>query len=133
MTERWITGLGKVYHRWENTVFIEVPEKDLMKTLKKVREKTGPGITDIAGYDSGKDYEVSYTFTSGRDVFTIRTRISRKKPEIDSATELFPGAELMERECFESLGIVFRGNPFLHKILHAEGTPKTPLRKEEKK
>jgi NADH-quinone oxidoreductase subunit C len=129
MTEKWITGLGKTYHRLNNTVFIDVPKKEVMKAVDKAREK-GAILNDIAGYDNGREYEISYTLTSGGNIFTIRTRISRVKPEIESATMIFPGAELMERECFESLGISFPGNPFLKKILHAESTPKTPLRKK---
>ncbi len=132
MTERWITGLGKVYHEWKNTIFIDVPEKDVMKVLGRAKDR-GAWLNDVAGYDNGKEYEVSYTFTSAGIVFTIRTKISREKPEIESATKLFPGAELMERECFESLGIDFPGNPYLKNILHDKTTPKTPLRKKEVK
>jgi NADH-quinone oxidoreductase subunit C len=129
MTERWITGLGKEYHRWKESVFIDVPEKEIMNALEKAREKDAI-LNDVAGYDNGKDYEISYTLTSGGKVFTLRTRIPRDKPEIESATKVFPGAELMERECFESLGVSFPGNHFLKKILHAESTPKTPLRRK---
>jgi len=129
MTERWITSLGKVYHRYENTVFMDVPRTEIMKVLEKVRDRH-PRIGDVAGYDNGKEYEISYTFTIGRDVFALRTRISRTKPEIESVTKLFPGAELMEREAFESLGIKFPGNPFLKNILYDKTTPKTPLRKK---
>lgn len=130
MTERWITSLGKVYHEWESTVFIDVPRKDIMKVIGEIKEK-GACLSDIAGYDNGKEYEISFTFTSGKNIFTLRTRISREKPEIESATKIFPGAELMERECFESLGIRFPGNPCLNKILHDKTTPKTPLRRKD--
>jgi NADH:ubiquinone oxidoreductase subunit C len=132
MTERWITSLGKVYNTWNNTVFMDIPKKDIMKVIEKVRERDAR-IGDVAGYDNGKDYEISYTFMSGREVFTLRTRIPRKKPEIESITKIFPGAELMEREAYESLGISFPGNPYLKKILHDKTTPKTPLRKEVRK
>lgn len=124
--------MGKVYHKWKNTIFIDVPRKEIIKALGKANEK-GAILNDVAGYDNGKEYEVSYTFTTGGEVFTLRTRISRVKPEIESATKLFPGAELMERECFESLGIDFPGNPFLKNVLHDKTTPKTPLRRKEAK
>ena len=50
--------------------------------------------------------------------------------EIDSATDLWPGAEWTEREVFDMFGIRFRSHPDLRRILLWETYPAFPLRKD---
>ncbi|GJQ28148.1 MAG: NADH-quinone oxidoreductase subunit C [Phycisphaerae bacterium] len=49
---------------------------------------------------------------------------------VDSVTDLWPGAEWMEREVFDMLGIRFRNHPDLRRILLWEAYPAFPLRKD---
>lgn len=49
---------------------------------------------------------------------------------LDSVTDLWPGAEWMEREVFDMLGIRFRNHPDLRRILLWETYPGHPLRKD---
>lgn len=47
-----------------------------------------------------------------------------------SVTDLWPGAEWRERECFDMFGIRFDGHPDLRRILLWETYPAHPLRKD---
>ena len=50
--------------------------------------------------------------------------------EVDSVTDIWPGAEWRERECYDMFGIRFRNHPDLRRILTWEKYPAHPLRKD---
>jgi NADH-quinone oxidoreductase subunit C len=49
---------------------------------------------------------------------------------VESVTGVWPGAEWMEREVYDMLGIVFTGHPDLRRILTWNGYGSYPLRKD---
>ena len=50
--------------------------------------------------------------------------------EVDSVTDIWPGAEWPEREVFDMFGIRFRNHPDMRRILTWEEFPAHPLRKD---
>ena len=50
--------------------------------------------------------------------------------EVDSVTDIWPGAEWPEREVFDMFGIRFRNHPDLRRILTWKDFPAHPLRKD---
>ena len=50
--------------------------------------------------------------------------------KVDSVTTVWPGAEWMEREAYDMLGIIFVGHPDLRRILTWNGYGSYPLRKD---
>ena len=51
-------------------------------------------------------------------------------PEIDSCVELFPTAELQERELYDMFGVRFRGHPDLRRLLMPEDYEGYPQRRD---
>lgn len=50
--------------------------------------------------------------------------------EVDTVTDIWPGAEWREREVYDMFGIRFRGHPDLRRILLWKEFPAHPLRKD---
>ena len=77
-------------------------------------------------------FEVTYLisrFDDGRQLALVAD-IPREAPEIDTVSGVWAGADWHERETFDMFGIVFRGHPFLRRILLDEDWPGHPLRKD---
>ena len=54
----------------------------------------------------------------------------RQKPELDSITDLYNGAELHENEIFDLFGIIFKGHPNLRRMFMPDDWKGFPLRKD---
>ncbi len=60
----------------------------------------------------------------------IRVQVPEDEPHIASITEIYPGADAMEREVFDMFGVVFDDHPDLTRILMPEDWEGHPLRKD---
>ena len=56
--------------------------------------------------------------------------VEESAAEVDSLTDLWPGANWLEREVWDMFGIAFRGHPDLKRILMYEEFEGHPLRKD---
>ena len=60
----------------------------------------------------------------------LKTMVLRERPELQTATTVYRGADWHERETFEMFGIAFTGHPNLKPLLLPDGFEGTPLRKD---
>jgi NADH-quinone oxidoreductase subunit C len=60
----------------------------------------------------------------------MRTRLGPGEVRCPTLTGVWKGADWMERECFDMLGVVFEGHPDLRRILLAQDWVGHPLRKD---
>lgn len=77
-------------------------------------------------------FEMVYQFLSieHADRVRVRAMTTGDEPEVDSITDLWPGTQFSERECWDLLGVRFRGHENLRRILMPEAFPHHPLRKD---
>ena len=61
---------------------------------------------------------------------TMRTRLAVGETRCPTLTQLYRGADWMERECYDMFGVVFEGHPDLRRILLTEDWVGYPLRKD---
>jgi len=91
-------------------------------------------ITAVEYRDAERPLEVVYQLRSLERKADLRVKIEldRQQPlEVDSVSDLWQGANWLEREVFDMFGVTFRGHPDLRRILmwetYQEGNP---LRKD---
>lgn len=77
-------------------------------------------------------FEIIYNFYSinNKYRFFIKVCIDEDNASVDSLTSIWAGADWMEREVFDMMGIKFNGHPDLTKILTPDELEGHPLRKD---
>ena len=130
-------GLGAKVLDWQDRSakksYFTVDKKDIVETARFLFKDLGLRFITATGTDSLQRLEIIYHFISdpAGEFYSARVFINDKAhPEVPSITPLFPGAEWIEREIWEMLGIVFSGHPNLKRLLLAEDWPEGehPLR-----
>jgi NADH-quinone oxidoreductase subunit C len=66
----------------------------------------------------------------GRVAVTMRTMLGAGETRCPSVTDVWRGANWMERECYDMFGVVFDGHPDLRRILLGQEWEGHPLRKD---
>lgn len=112
---------------------------DICQALYENSEIDVRMLTDITSVDwlghakevDGR-FELIYTLYSIKDKFRflIRTGLPADNPKIASVVDIWAGANWMEREVFDLMGIIFEGHPDLRKIITADDLDGHPLRKD---
>jgi NADH-quinone oxidoreductase subunit C len=101
--------------------------------LKNSPEEAYDFLADITSVDYLDYFEIVYRLTSIKNnrslVFKVRCP-DREKPSVPSLTGLWKGADLMEREVFDMMGISFDDHPNMKRIFLWEGFKGYPLRKD---
>lgn len=130
-------GIATVDTRPGYSGFIVETDK-LIEVATVIRDELG---FDLLSSVTGVDYlpenkmEVVYHAyrTIGGPGLVFKVQVPRADPvEVPSLHNLWPGADLQEREVWDLLGIKFVGHPDLRRILMWEGFEGYPLRKDWK-
>jgi NADH-quinone oxidoreductase subunit C len=133
-----ITG---TYHEHGQACLIADSEQ-ILDVLTWLRETPGQEYSFLASVH-GVDYlpaeprfGVHYELLNRNRHERIRVRAALSDPgpdalpEIDSCVEMFPTADLQEREVYDMFGIVFRGHPDLRRLLMPEVYEGWPQRRD---
>ena len=90
-------------------------------------------VSSVDWPDDEERFEVVYEVSSIRKRHRVRlkTRVPESDCIVDSLTDIWKGAEFMEREVYDMMGIRFRNHPDLRRILMPDDyTEGYPLRKD---
>ena len=117
-------------------VYIEIKPASLVKLVTYIFKTLGARFNIASGTDLRFDIEILYHFTFEELNLLISLRVNLKKPapEIDSITAIFKGANWIEREIHELLGVNFKGHSDLRRLLLPDNWPEGvyPLRQDYK-
>lgn len=117
---------------------VEVSKDDIKKIIHFLRDSTLAFnfLTDICGihYPETPDKELGVIYHLHNMITNVRLRLKvfmpKENAEVDTMTELFAGANWMERETFDFFGIKFKGHPDLRAILNMDDLGYHPMLKE---
>ncbi|MDW7727066.1 MAG: NADH-quinone oxidoreductase subunit C [Candidatus Methanoperedens sp.] len=123
-----VTEIGKQGKKPQATV----KKERLQEAAKKAQELGFDQLSVITGVDYGDRFEVIYNLFSyeNKHNLVLKVILDHDKPEVDSLTSLWKGADWLERETYDLMGIKFTGHPDLTRILLPEGWNGHPLRKD---
>lgn len=125
---------GKVGVSDDEKSLIVAPE-EIITILKGIKENTDFSfLEDITAVDYPDNLTVVYHLMSLTDAKILRMKsvLEKENPQIDSVVSLWNAANVMEREVFDLLGVVFDGHPDLKRILCPDDFDGHPLRKDFK-
>ena len=115
-------------------IYMEVKPEDIPETSRYLFRDLEARLSIATGTDTPAAIEVLYhwAFDQCDLMFTVRTKLDREKPVIESIAHICKGAEWIEREMWELLGINFKNHPDMRHLLLADDWPegKYPLRRD---
>ncbi|MDO4763329.1 MAG: NADH-quinone oxidoreductase subunit C [Flavobacteriaceae bacterium] len=116
---------------------IEIEKEEIKALIVFLKTNLGFAfLTDICGIhypeNQGKELGVIYHLHNLESNIRVRlkTFFSMENAEVDTITDLFLGANWMERETFDFYGIRFKGHPDLRVILNDENLGYHPMLKQ---
>ncbi|MCS6304471.1 MAG: NADH-quinone oxidoreductase subunit C [Nitrospira sp.] len=130
-----VAGLAE----WRGDVAVTVSRDKLHEVAQFLHDDTGMDfdyivhVSSVDWPDDEERFEVVWEFYSIRKRHRIRLKVRVPEADcvVDSLTDLWKGADFMEREVFDMMGIRFRNHPDLRRILMPDDyTEGYPLRKD---
>jgi Ni,Fe-hydrogenase III component G len=140
MRDKIKEGLGQKIKEWHEhsskRIYFAIDKKDIFKVTEFLFKELSLRFAIASGVDTPSGFEILYHFSFDKagEFYSARVLIEDKtQPQIDSITPIFPGAEWIEREMWEMLGINFIGHPNLKRLLLSDDWPEGeyPLRHKQ--
>lgn len=109
---------------------------EIIEWLKKEPTLQIAYLTVLGGVhypeDKGREIAVVYHLHSLINNFRIRLKafLPIENPAIATITDLYAGANWMERETYDFFGVIFKGHPNLKRVLNEDSMDYFPMRKE---
>ncbi len=118
----------------ERRIKVSIDKNSVLPFLSYIKSKGFIHLISISCVDWIKEneFEIVYHLWSYTDEIHImlKTRISRKKPIFETASEIYPVAQTFEREIHEMFGVDFKGNKRQIPFILEDWDDIPPMRKD---
>ena len=126
----------KVFDKSPKRVYVEIRPDSIVQVASYIFKDLKARFNTASGVDLRNHMEILYHFLI-EDInllISLRVKLQKPKLEIDSLAPVFEGANWIEREMHEILGINFKGHPDLKRLLLPDDWPDGvyPLRRDYK-
>ncbi len=132
LTTRFKQDILEVFDKSKTRVYIEIRPEAIIPIARYIFKDLDARFNIASGIDTRKFIEILYHFTFEELalLISLRVKLDRAKPAIDSLTPVSEAFNWIEREMHELLGIQFKGHPGLKRLLLSDKWPKGvyPLR-----
>jgi Ni,Fe-hydrogenase III component G len=134
LKEKFNADILDVFDKTPKRVYVDIRPEAVVRMCRHIFSDLGARFNIASGVDARDHMEILYHFTFDdiNLVISLRVKLDKSKLEIDSISSLFEGANWIEREIHEVLGIDFKGHPDLRRLLLPDDWPKGvyPLRRD---
>ncbi len=124
----------EIFKKSDRRTYIEVKPEDIPEASRFIFRDIGARFQIASGIDTPTGFEILYHWAldAYNHIVTIKTKLDKEKPEIDSIAPVCVAAEWIEREMWELLGITFRNHPDMRRLLLIDDWPEGvyPLRRD---
>ncbi|MDA3940142.1 MAG: NADH-quinone oxidoreductase subunit C [Spirochaetia bacterium] len=125
LRERFGEDILEFFEKSDKRLYMEVRIESLVTIASYIFKDLEARFHTASGVDTRTGIEVLYHFSiedSGY-LISVRVKLDRENPQVDSLSSVIIGAEWIEREMYELLGINFRGHPDLRRLLLSDLWP----------
>lgn len=116
-----------------NRLYVHADRKDVLEAVRFFFEELSGRYVILTGVDTPRGIEILYhfSFDDAGLVVTLKVLLDKQNAKVDSITLIVRGAEWIEREIHELLGVDFDGHPNMRRLVLAEDWPEGvfPLRR----
>ncbi|MDI6794068.1 MAG: NADH-quinone oxidoreductase subunit C [bacterium] len=135
--ERFWKTMVKFDQRSAKRIYIEFRPIDVPEAVRYLTSTLRARFVIMSGVDIPEGIELLYhlSFDGFGKIVTLRTRVNKDSPQIESIAPIIEAASWIEREIAELLGVEFIGHPHPGRLLLAEDWLEGcyPLRSERHK
>lgn len=114
-------------------IYVEVAPEDMTEVVRCIFKDLRARFAISSGLQVPDGFEVlhHFAFDAEHVVLSVRVKTVGDPPELDSITPIIKGAEFIEREMHDLLGIGFRGHPLMKRLILDDEWPEGvyPLRR----
>jgi len=134
--EKFPDKIAELWERSPKRIYITVGREDAKDVVRYLFEDLGARFIIMTALDTRQGIEILYhfSFDTLSKIVSIRTLAPMPFPEIETVSLIIPGAEYIEREIHDILGVNFRNHPNLTRFILGDDWPEGvyPYRKEHK-
>jgi Ni,Fe-hydrogenase III component G len=134
--EAFGTQVREVLEHNERRAYVTVDSKDIPAVCRYLHERLGGRLATATGLDTRSGIEILYYFMLPAEhrMITVKTKVKKPSPEIESIGVFLPAAIWIEREITDILGVRFLNHPDMRRLIMADDWPENtyPLRRDFK-
>lgn len=135
MKEKFSDRIIEWFEKSEKRFYILIDSSNLLQIVDYIFNEVRARYIIVSGLDTPAGIELVYHFAldGAGAVVSLRVILPHENPRIESITPIITGAQWIEREIREILGVEFLHHPDPRRFLMSEDWPEGvyPLRREQ--